>query len=241
MKIIEKINMDRQGLEENGPINIVVFGDSVTHGALHGSINYETVYWNRLRQKINKTRSYVPVNVICAGIGGASAKGSLGRIDRDIVNHSPDLVIVCFGLNDVNGTLENFVEPMRTIFEKSLATGAEVIYLTPNMLNTYVAPDTSEGIRSYAEKTAEHQNGGRMDEYIGAVVKLAEELGVSVCDCYSEWKKLHASGVDTTKLLINRINHPTEKMHELFTDMLYDTIFKTKNFSAEALCSTMYS
>ena len=34
MKISEKISLDRQGLEKYGPINIVAFGDSVTHGAL---------------------------------------------------------------------------------------------------------------------------------------------------------------------------------------------------------------
>lgn len=53
MKINEKINMDYDGLVKNGPITIVAFGDSVTHGAVaDGEINYETVYWNRLRKKI---------------------------------------------------------------------------------------------------------------------------------------------------------------------------------------------
>lgn len=69
MKIIDKIWMEREGLETNGPITIVVFGDSVTHGAVGGGeINYDTVYWNRLRQKINEVRNYIPVNVINAGL-----------------------------------------------------------------------------------------------------------------------------------------------------------------------------
>ena len=51
MKITEKINLDLQGLIDNGPITIVAFGDSVTHGSVaYGEINYETVYWNRLKQ-----------------------------------------------------------------------------------------------------------------------------------------------------------------------------------------------
>ena len=33
MKILEKLLMDQGGLIENGPITIVAFGDSVTHGA----------------------------------------------------------------------------------------------------------------------------------------------------------------------------------------------------------------
>ena len=70
MKISEKINMDIDGLIENGPINIVAFGDSVTHGVLDTSNNYETVYWNRLKQKLNAVRDAIPVNVINAGISG---------------------------------------------------------------------------------------------------------------------------------------------------------------------------
>ena len=49
MHIKDKILLDQKGLEQYGPITIVAFGDSVTHGALNGEINYETVYWNRLR------------------------------------------------------------------------------------------------------------------------------------------------------------------------------------------------
>ena len=62
---IEKIIKFVEGLIENGPITIVAFGDSITHGAVaEGEINYETVYWNRLKQKINNLRCCVPVNVI---------------------------------------------------------------------------------------------------------------------------------------------------------------------------------
>ncbi len=62
--------------------------------------------------------------------------------------------------------------------------------MTPNMLNTYVADDTAEKFLDYAEVTAEIQVSGRMDDYIYSAVNLAEETGITVCDCYSEWKKL---------------------------------------------------
>ena len=124
---------------------IAFFGDSVTHGAVSsGEINYETVYWNRLRQKILNVRNYVPVNAINAGIGGITAKSSLDRIESQVLSHLPDLVIVCFGLNDVNGSLDDYLLALKTIFEKCLAFGTEVIFMTPNMLNTYVADDTKE-------------------------------------------------------------------------------------------------
>ena len=239
MKIKDKIKLDREGLTKEGPINIVAFGDSVTHGAVGpGEIDYETVYWNRLRQKINKVRSYMPVNVINAGIGGITAKGSVDRVESQVLSHSPDLVIVCFGLNDVNGSLREFLASLRAIFEKCTNFGTEVIYMTPNMLNTYVSEDTEETYKAYAQNTAELQNGGKMDTFMTESVKLAKDMGITVCDCYSRWKKLSETE-DTTLLLANRINHPTREMHSLFADMLFEVIFNDTDISVDTE-STMY-
>ena len=238
MKIKEKINLDYNGLIEHGPINIVAFGDSVTHGALLNSNNYETVYWNLLRKKINEVRNYVPVNVINAGIGGINARDSIGRIDSKVLCHNPDLIIVCFGLNDVNDPLEVYLSSLKTIFEKCKASGSEVIFMTPNMLNTYVADDAPERYRDYAGVTAEYQNSGRMDNYMESAVNLANEMGVKVCDCYKKWKKLSETE-DITKLLINRINHPTPEMHELFANSLFELIFE-EEIKSDAEESTMY-
>lgn len=224
MKVKDKLNMDINGLIENGPINIVVFGDSVTHGALNGFNDYETVYWSLLRKKLNAVRDSIPVNVINSGIGGITAKKSLCRLDRDVLSHHPDMVIVCFGLNDVNGTLEDYTYALKEIFEKCSGIGAEVIFMTPNMLNTYVAPDSPTQHMEYAAVTAKYQNEGKMDAFMEAAVTIAKECNVAVCDCYSEWKKLYEAGEDTTKLLINRINHPDRPMHHLFADKLFELI-----------------
>ena len=225
MHIKDKILMEREGLEKEGPITIVAFGDSVTHGSLLNEINYETVYWNLLRKKILGVRNYVPVNVINAGIGGITAVDSLKRIDRHVRAHNPDLVIVCFGLNDVGGDMETYLSSLRIIFEKCKNCGADVIFMTPNMLNTYVADDTPKQYLDFAKITAEWQNSGKMDLFMKSAVQLAGEMGVEVCDCYSEWKRLSETH-DTTQLLINRINHPSPQMHELFADALFKIIFK---------------
>ena len=239
MKIKEKINMDVEELIANGPITIVAFGDSVTHGAVGpNEIDYETVYWNRLRQKINAKRNYVPVNVINAGIGGISAIGSLERMEKQVLAHNPDLVIVCFGLNDVNGDLETYLAALRSIFTRLQEAGTDVIFMTPNMLNTSVADDTEATYMEYAAKTAEMQNGGRMDLYMNSAVALAKELNVTVCDCYQQWKQLSQTQ-DITYLLANRINHPTREMHELFAESLFKLIFD-EDVQTQATASTMY-
>ncbi|MBQ9116233.1 MAG: SGNH/GDSL hydrolase family protein [Clostridia bacterium] len=240
MNIREKIKMDRQGLEENGPITIVAFGDSVTHGAVaNNEINYETVYWRRLAQKLNAYRNYIPVNVINAGIGGITAMGSLGRMDKQVFAHDPDLVIVCFGLNDVNGTLDNYLGALRQIFERCIQANVETVFMTPNMLNTYVSDVVAPVHLNYAAVTAKYQNEGRMDEYMSAACRLAEEMGIKVCDCYSYWKKLSKTE-DTTRLLANGINHPTNEMHELFAQMLYNTVMETEEDITFTPESTMY-
>lgn len=223
MNVKEKILLDREGLEQHGPINIVIFGDSVSHGAVNGYIDYENVYWNRLKKMLNRYRDYIPVNMINAAIGGTTAAASLPRLEGQVLLHRPDLVIVCFGLNDVNGTLESYLNALREIFGRCLAAGSDVILLTPNMLNTTVAEDTEPGLREYAAKTAEMQTGGRMDAFVYGAADLAREMGVAVCDCYSRWKAL-AETCDVTRLLANRINHPVSEMHDLFAQSLYDMI-----------------
>ena len=118
-KIEEKLGLDNELLRKEGPITIVAFGDSITHGVTYGKIDYENVYWNRLRRKINALNEYVPVNVINAGIEGSSAASSIERLETQVLLHNPDLVIVCFGLNDVNSELETYVQSLKTIFNEA--------------------------------------------------------------------------------------------------------------------------
>lgn len=97
-----------------------------------------------------------------------------------------DLIIVCFGFNDVNDTKAKYLSSLEEIFEKCKASGAETIFMTPNMLNTYVARDTATHLMSYAAKTAQFQTEGIMDDNINCAKKLADNMGIKVCDCYEK-------------------------------------------------------
>ena len=224
MRIKDKIGLGLDGLIAHGPVNIVAFGDSVTHGCVGpGEYDYETVYWNRLRKKLNAVNISMPVNAVDAGINGITAKASLGRIERDVLSHRPDLVVICFGLNDVNGSLEDYLSSLEKIFSACRDEDRDTVFMTPNMLNTRVAPDTAPQYLEYAAVTAGYQNGGRMDLYMKEAADLARQSGVTLCDCYAEWKKISETK-DVTDLLANRINHPTREMHELFADMLFRAV-----------------
>ena len=227
MKITEKINFTAEQLHEYGPINIVVLGDSVSHGMVAaGEIDYETVYWERLRKKILAVRNYTPVNVINAAIGGSSAVKAIPRLDSQVFCHNPDLIIVCFGLNDVNGELDEYIDSLRVIFSRCLEGGFDTVFMTPNMMNTYVSESISDAdIIKIAEECADLQNSGEFDVYLNTAKELCKEMSIEVCDCYAMWKALYKNGVDVTELLSNKINHPTRKMNWLFAYSLVETIF----------------
>lgn len=240
MKVLEKINLSKSELIKHGPINIVAFGDSVTHGALaSGEVEFETAYWNRLGKMIHKVRNYMPINMINAGIGGATAKDSLARMDSQVFAHNPDLIIICFGLNDVNRELEDYLGALKVMFERCREKQIDTIFMTPNMMNTYVADDAPKEHWKYAHQTAEMQNSGKVDTYIYGAKALAESMGITVCDCYSHWKEL-AKTKDTTMMLANRINHPTAEMHALFAEKLFKCIFAEEPKIVAEQSSTMW-
>ncbi len=222
MNIKEKMRLERDGLMAYGPINIVAFGDSVTQGAFQlGQIDSDFAWCNLLGKRLRQISRYIPVNVINAGIGGTTAKERVDHVQKHVLSHDPDLVIVCFGLNDINGTLEDYLAALRSIF--SQCSAVDTIFMTPNMLNTYVAQDIDPRLAEYGAVTAEFQNSGKMDSFMTAAKELARQMGVTVCDCYARWKTLSADR-DTTLLLANRVNHPTKEMHQLFADSLFDVL-----------------
>lgn len=238
MKIIEEIKRKAANPGCEAPVKIAFLGDSVTHGCFeviekrNGEFDciydFESSYSNRLKQKIEAVFENCPVAVINAGISGATAMQSSERVERDIIACNPALVVVCFGLNDVNqpGGLPEYLNGLTAIFEKLSAAGLEHIFMTPNMLCTYVSAQIqSDWLRNAAEACASCNESGKMDEFMAAAVSLCRQRSIPICDCYSDWKKLYNTGADVTQLLCNYVNHPNRDMHELFASRLFDSIF----------------
>ena len=209
-------------------VKMVFFGDSVTQGffesheQMHGTVDYEAVYHNVLKKYINFLFPKKRINIINSGVGGETASAAVKRLDSDVLAYSPDIAVVCFGLNDINDEKERFVNSLSEIFKRLNEAEIPTVYMTPNMLNTRVI---MPALKDYAQKTAEYQTTGRMDAYMTAAKAAAEENGITVCDCYSAWKHLGELGADTSRLLANGINHPKREMHRLFAHMLMKTVF----------------
>ena len=213
-------------------------GDSVTQGCFEvyevSDTAVETVYEskNAYAEKLSRIFSVlypnVPVGVINAGISGGTAPNGLERLERDVLCHHPDLITVCFGLNDCGHGpegLQAYLDALQGIFRACREAGAEVLFLTPNIMATRTDPRVGgELCRKIAQSIAQAQNGGVLDLYIQEAKALCAREQVPVCDAYARWKRLQELGADTTGLLANYLNHPTREMHWLFAAALADTI-----------------
>ena len=223
----------------NGSIPTIAFlGDSVTQGCFelylteNGTIDtivdQDAVYHADLAKLLHLLWPRCPVNFINAGISGDSAPGGLKRLERDVLSRKPDLTVVSFGLNDCHhgeAGIAAYCDALRGIFRQLIGSGSEVIYMTQNMMNTVMRRDlTEEKYRAIAEKAMTLENDEILARYYEAGKAVVAECGVKVCDGYAKWKRLQASGVKTTDLLANAINHPIRPMHWLFAIALLETM-----------------
>lgn len=239
MKVLEKI-IAKQNDNKNQPgVTVCFLGDSVTQGCFE--------LYNEAPQKIqtvfDKKSAYhkyfadifsvlcpsVPINIINSGISGATAPHSLGMIDELVLKHNPDLVVVCFGLNDSSygiDKISDYTEALSAIFKKIRAIGSEIIFMTPNMVCDRLSGHlTEDNIISVAKRWVEYGKAGFLDKYIDAARELCKSENIIVCDCYKKWKRMSECGLNVTELLSNKINHPTRDMNWLFAYSLVETIF----------------
>lgn len=235
-QVVEKIKKKANNPMDEAPVKIAILGDSVSHGCFEiiekgdGRVDcvydHEAVYSNRLRKHIQNVFPNCPVTIINAGISGGNAVQGAERVSRDVIAANPDLAIVCFGLNDVMGSLENYLNGLSSIFQQLREAGIDTIFMTPNHMCTYACPQlTSEWLKEAGTSCAEAQTSGKLDSFMQEARALCAQQQVTVCDCYDDWTRLASYGADTTYLLSNYINHPTREMHALFADRLFETIF----------------
>lgn len=238
MLIKEKIKQKNENYQSYPSPTIVFLGDSVTHGCfelfekkdkkIEVVCDFKSVYHSQLKKMLNNIFPCAPINVINSGISGDTAQGGFLRLERDVLKFNPDLVVICYGLNDSNRgreKLNEYTEALFQIFSELKKNKIEVIFMTPNMKNVYISPMLKgELIIEMARLNMENQLSGILDLYIESAKDLCKKENIVVCDCYDKWQRLYKSGVDTTLLLSNLINHPTREMHKLFAWSLFETI-----------------
>ena len=171
-------------------------------------------------------------SVINAGAAGQTVPDAMARLERDVLRHDPDLVIIAFGLNDAaRGGLEGvaaFKAELATMIDQICElTQADLILLTPSFtlleVNSNIHPDEA----FYAPGLLPLQRGGVIGAYAAAIRDIGHHRNVPVADVYAAWERAAASGTNTDEWLANGLNHPTGTAHSILARLLANLIIES--------------
>lgn len=140
------------------PKRIIFFGDSITQqGVKPGG------YVDQIKNALGVAK----YEVIGAGIGGNKVYDLYLRLEEDVLNKKPDLVVIYVGVNDVwhklssrTGTdQDKFVKFYQALINKIQGNGAKVILCTPAVIGE--------------KKNGVNEMDSELDKYAEEIRKLA--------------------------------------------------------------------
>jgi len=215
------------------PVLIVALGDSVTQGVMEQNVLDSANVYHRLLQ--GELESFFPTttfSTINAGVSGGSAPQALLRLERDVLRHDPDLVLVAFGLNDAGQWLEGlktFIDALHGIVARiKRETAADIVLLSPS----FAARRTSFRIHAdhagMAAGIIQTQTSGILARYAQAIRDVAAASGVALADIHREWTRLAEDGLDTDVWLSNGLNHPDRRGHKLAASLIFQTLLSQR-------------
>ena len=239
MNFIEVIKQKQKDWHGHRQPSIAFLGDSVTHGCfdlyvddkgIQTYMEMDKAYHEKVRTILNTLYPTVPITIINAGISGDKASEGIKRIERDVLSYNPDLVVVCYGLNDSGDAekgIDEYITSLKSIFDAVKKKGKEVIFLTPNSITDRLDVNFAyQEINKLTEEIVAKKQNDSLKKYIEEARVLCKKENVPVCDCSRLWDILSDNDVDVNNLLSNRINHPTERMHWVFAYELVRTMFE---------------
>lgn len=220
-------------------INIVAYGDSVTQGVMqYRLLAPGDTYHRLLQQELEAFFPTTSFNMINAGIAGESATQALPRLERDVLSHRPDLVIIAFGLNDAVGGLQGeaaFAASLTSMVQSiQVRTDASLILMTPPFMATARSINIHPEHDGVADVIIHAQTSGQLARYAALIRSLAMNMGIALADVHKEWQRLSEHRVDTNLWLINGLNHPNRAGHQLAKTLLFHKILR-EHLSPEVL------
>lgn len=196
----------RKRLETGEPTRIVCFGDSITGAYYH--TGGQRAWTDMLGIALERSYPKARVEMTNAGISGHTTANGLARIEKDVLEKRPHLVVVMFGMNDVARLpLEDYVANMKTIVEKCQAAGAAVLLCTPNSVY-------DNGARP----------NGKLAELSERVKLLAKEQDLTVADCFADYRDRRAKDETAWMLLMSDEIHPNMHGHRRFAELIAERI-----------------
>lgn len=161
----------------NKPKKIIFFGDSITQAGVEPG-----GYVDLIKKALDPTK----YDVIGAGIGGNKVYDLYLRMEEDVLNKKPNLVVIYIGVNDVwhkqssrTGTdYDKFIKFYQALINKIQANGAKVVLCTPAVIGE--------------KKNGTNEMDGDLDKYSGAIRELAAKNNLPLCDLRAIFKTYNA-------------------------------------------------
>jgi len=175
-------------------LRIVALGDSTTNCVGKAEVT-EATAWRSLLAADLARRLRRPVEVINAGVDADVAPLALARLQRDVLDRKPDLVVIMLGTNDAGFfrpprgvadtprvPLDEFEKTMREIIHRIRATGAGVV------LATSVPMSGNYWLRDLAAYK-EHGLNYLVAQYADVVRRLATESCLPLAEVQEAFQK----------------------------------------------------
>lgn len=217
------------------PLRIVTFGDSTT--ASRGPL---VVYADRMRTSL--LCNEMGVEVTNAGVGGNTTADAKRRLTEDVLNKSPSLVVVQFGINDSavdvwktppattpRITLADYEANLRFFVKTIRMQGAQVVLMTPNSLRWTDRLREIYGKPPYDPNDVQGLNV-LLAKYADVVRKVAAETQTPLVDVYSAFEMYESnssSGQRVDDLLLDGM-HPNDQGQRLVFELLVKQLQQMK-------------
>lgn len=149
------------------PKRIIFFGDSITQQGLA-----KNGYVTLIKEALDSTK----YEVIGAGIGGNKVYDLYLRLEEDVLNKKPDLVVIYIGINDVwhkqtsrTGTDYNkYLKFYQALIHKIQAAGSKVVLVTPSVVGE--------------KKDGTNELDADLNAYSVGIRELANKNNLPLCD-----------------------------------------------------------
>jgi lysophospholipase L1-like esterase len=216
---------------ESKKVTIVAFGDSIT-APRKGVVTYSDVLRETFKQK--------NVEVINAGIGGNTTEHAKKRFEKDVLTHSPDLVIIQFGNNDAavdvwkdppatspRVPLTDYIKNLTEMIATLRARNTKVILVTPLPTRWTEKLKGMYGKPPYDPNDPDGFNFLKK-EYIAGLRKVGKQNRVPIVDLYSAYYRYaRKTGRPMDKLFTDGM-HPNDQGQRIEADLLLGEIKKLK-------------
>jgi lysophospholipase L1-like esterase len=197
-------------LKNGKPTTIFCIGDSITAGTGLKKPDDER-YANVLQKELRKHFKKDNITVESRAVGGARTEHSIGWVNRDFADKSPDLLTYMIGYNNKSGAYSP------DTFKKGLEKYIDRVTRKTKGKTAILLITTIPGLGPRFEM---------MDDYADIVREVAKERNLPVCDMQKEFKKIGKENMDK---YLRDMAHPNDKGHKIFADTLYEFIVeKTK-------------